>query len=117
MKHRRREIAKVFITRFMIFVMTVFVISDLINLHLKVIFHIDLYATQTLLNGKVKKAKDDKFKVKIFCLPPSVAARLKTFHSNKPLEYLLITHEIRSLEIFIRPSCPRAPPVFPGIFT
>ena len=65
MRNKRKEIFRLLLADFSIFIMSVFVVSDLINLHLRLIYHVDLYATQTVVSGKVSKSKDDKTKVKV----------------------------------------------------
>jgi Tfp pilus assembly PilM family ATPase len=65
MHKRERNIFRLLMSDFAIFIFFVFVVSDLINMHMRLIFHIDLFASQNILSTAVKKAKDNKSKTKI----------------------------------------------------
>ncbi len=66
MNRKRKDIFRLLLSDIAIFIFFVFVVSDLINMHLRLIYHIDLFASQNIIQGVVKKVKDNKVKIKAF---------------------------------------------------
>jgi hypothetical protein len=87
---KKGNILKRLISDFVIFIFAVYVVSDLINMHLKLIYHIDLFASQNVYIGVTKKVKDEKVKIKPAVFKLFNAADNKAdFTVNKQFFYLL----------------------------
>lgn len=63
MRKNKKEIIKILLSDFALFIFFVFVVSDLINMHLRLIYHINLFSSQNIYQGTVKKLKEDKNKI------------------------------------------------------
>lgn len=94
----------------MVFVMTVYVIHDLVSFHLKIIFHIDQRTAQAIYDAKVKKNKDDRFHLDdfhFFLLPDN---KFYVLWAEKPSFEWPDTYRSVLLTPFIHAPGPRAPP-------
>ncbi len=75
MRSKRKDIFRLLLADFSIFVLSVFVVSDLINLHLRLIYHVDILATQSSVYSKVSKSKENKVKAKVFSLSAIISEK------------------------------------------
>ena len=87
MNKKRKDIFRLLLSDFAIFVFFLFVVSDLINMHLRLIYHIDLFASQNIIQGVVKKVKDNKVKIKAF-ESTILGARSSFFSFNNSIHFL-----------------------------
>jgi len=103
------------LNKFLLFVFFIFTVSDLIEMHLKVIYKIDLYAHFPISKtGCSQKVKGGKVKTKDFHSSPDLSfyltksTRIKTFACkiNASLKHIILPHESSKL----KSSGTRAPP-------
>ena len=95
------------LNKFLLFVFFIFTVSDLIEMHLKVIYKVDLYAHFPISKTSYsQKVKGGKVKTKDFHLSPDLSfyltknTRIKTFACkiNTSLEHIILPHESSKLK-------------------